>query len=463
MDNMETFDVIVIGGGPGGYVAAIRAGQLGLRCALVEKEALGGVCLNWGCIPTKALLRNAEVIHLLNQGETFGFRFENLEVDYGAAQRRSREIVARQAEGLDFLMRKNKIAVYAGTARLSNRTQVEIQPSGETLTARNIILATGARARILPGVAADGDKVITYREALALTEVPPSAIIIGAGPVGMEFATLWNRYGCRVTVVEMLPRVLPLEDEAISREAEAQFRQAGIEIKTGARVDALTASAEAVTVVVEEAGQRETMRADKVLAAIGFVPNSEDLGLEALGVETDRGQIVIDDRMRTTVPNVYAIGDVTGKLGLAHVASAQGLIAAEAIAGLEPPALDYARLPRCTYSAPEVASVGLTEAAASAAGYEVITATFPFRPNGKAQALGEPDGFVKLVAEAHYKEVLGVHLIGSHVTELIAGPAGMIGLETTAEELARTVHPHPTLSEVIMEAAQGVLGQGIHL
>ena len=455
---METFDVIVIGGGPGGYVAAIRAAQLGLQTALIEKEALGGVCLNWGCIPTKALLRNAEVIHLLSQGETFGFRFENLVVDYRAAQRRSREIVTRQTQGLDYLMRKNKIAVYTGTAGLNSRTQVEIQPSGRTLSAGNIILATGARVRLLPGVIADGEQIITYRQALALSEVPASAIIIGAGPIGMEFATLWHRYGCRVTVVEMLPRVLPLEDDDISREAEKQFQQAGIEIKTGARVEAVTVSAEGVKARIEQEDQAGTISADKVLIAIGFVPNSEDLGLEALGVATDRGAIVIDDRMRTTIPTLYAIGDVTGKLGLAHVASAQGLIAAETIAGLEPPMLNYAKLPRCTYSAPEVASVGLTEKEAAEAGYDVITSTFPFRPNGKALALDEPDGLVKLVAEARYKEVLGVHLVGAQVTELIAGPAGMIGLETTAEELAHTVHPHPSLSEVIMEAARGLLG-----
>lgn len=460
---MKPFDVVVIGGGPGGYVAAIRAGQLGFKTALVEKENLGGVCLNWGCIPTKALLRNAEVIHLLGEGKTFGFKFENLSIDYSIAHSRSRQIVKRQTKGVDFLMKKNKISVYQGTARLKSSTQIEIQPEGETITARNIIIATGARAGLIPGVDVDGEKIITYREALNLSQVPGSVVVAGSGPIGMEFATIWNRYGSEVTVVEMLPHVLPLEDEAISREAEKQFKRTGMAIKTNAKVEKITTTDEGVQVIVAQGDKLEEIPADKALIAVGFVPNSENLGLEGVNVVTKRGYITIDDQMRTNVSNIYAIGDVTGKLGLAHVASAQGIIAAEAIAGLETPVLDYVKIPRCTYAYPEVASVGLTEREAQEANYEVITAEFPFRPNGKALAMHDPSGFVKIVSETRYQEILGVHLIGGHVTELIAGPTGMIGLETTAEELARTIHPHPTMSEVIMEAARALVGHAIHL
>ncbi len=360
-------------------------------------------------------------------------------------------------------MQKNKITVYQGTAALKSNTQLEIQPSGETLTAQYIIMATGARARQIPGVTPDGEKIITYHEAVSLTEVPDSAIIAGSGPVGMEFATLWQRYGATVTVVEMLPFVLPFEDEDISREAEKQFERAGINIRTEARVEGIDTTDEGVEVTLAQGDKTEIISADKALVAIGFAPNSENLGLETVGVYTDQGYVEIDDQMRTNVPNIYAIGDVTGKLGLAHTASAQGIIAAEAIAGLHTPALDYVKIPRCTYSYPEVASVGLTEKQAREAGYDVITAKFPFQPNGKARAMHDIAGFVKIVSEARYKEILGVHLIGGHVTELIAGPTGMISLESTAEELARTVHPHPTMSEVIMEAAHILVGHAIHL
>ncbi len=461
---MSDYDVVVIGGGPGGYVAAIRASQLGLKTALVEKENLGGVCLNWGCIPTKSLLRNAEVIHTLSEGKTFGFSFENLKVDYGAAHKRSRQVAARQSKGVTFLMRKNKITVVNGTAKLTGATTIEVQPSGETLTAKHIILATGAKPRLIPGVAADGEKIITYRHALDLTDAPKSAVIVGAGPIGVEFATLWKRYGATVTVVEMLPRVLPLEDEDISKEAARQFKRAGLKIKTGARVDAITPTETGVEVTVSAGDAQETIAAEKVLVAIGFVPNTENLGLDAAGVKlTERGHIAVDDQMRTNVANIFAIGDVNGKMGLAHVASAQGIIAAEAIAGKETHALKYTDIPRCTYAYPEVASVGLTEAQAREQGFDVETAQFPFLPNGKALAMGENVGFVKIVANKKYKEILGVHLIGAHVTEMIAGPAGMLTVEATAEDISQTVHPHPTMSEVIMEAAHVLTGMPIHL
>jgi dihydrolipoamide dehydrogenase len=462
-EGMKEWDVVIIGGGPGGYVAAVRASQLGLKTALVEKESLGGVCLNWGCIPTKSLLRNAEVIHLLSQGRAFGFKFDNLSVDYSEAHRRSRSVVARQARRIHLLMKENNVTVYAGTARLKNDTEVEIEPSGETLGAKHIIVATGARPRELPGTPFDGHKVITYRNALELTEVPLSVAVIGAGPIGMEFATLWNRYGSRVTVVEWMPRVLPLEDEEISIEAERQFKRVGIKVKTNARVESGILTPGAVDLHVSTGEGKELLSVEKVLVAIGFDPSTEELGLETVGIATTRGYINVDEQMRTNVAGIYAIGDVTGKLGLAHVASAQGIVAAEAVAGKKTETLDYAKIPRCTYAYPEVASVGLTERQAREHGYEVITAQCPFVSNGKALAMNENFGFVKVVGEEKGKTILGVHLVGSHVTELVAGPAGMITLESTVEDLGRTVHPHPTMSEALMEAVHALLGRAVHL
>ncbi len=458
---MSNYDTIVIGGGPGGYVAAIKASQLGQKTAVVEKVHLGGICLNWGCIPTKALLRNAEVINLLKEGKTFGFSFDNLKVDYSAAQKRSRQVSQRLVKGVGFLMKKNNIDVLEGLGQLKSATQVEI--NGETHTAKNIIIATGARARSIPGVEIDGDKLLTYHQALELTETPASLIVIGAGAIGMEFAYVFHSYGAEVTVVEMLPRVLPLEDEEVGQEVAKQFGRSGIKIKTGTKVEKVETDSAGVTITVSQDGQSEILKATKALIAIGVAPNSENLGLEAVGVKTERGFIQVNEQMQTNVPGIYAIGDVTGKMPLAHVASAQGIIAAETIAGHHSRPLTYANMPRCTYCFPEVASVGLTEAQAQEKGYEVKVGKFPFQPNGKALGLNETVGFVKIVAESKYNEVLGVHMVGPHVTELLAGPTGMIGLETTLEELAHTVHPHPTLSEVVMEAAHAALGQAIHM
>ena len=460
---MHEFDVVIIGGGPGGYVAAVRASQLGLKTALIEKEHLGGVCLNWGCIPTKSLLRNAEVIHLLSKGRGFGFKFENLSFDYGEAHKRSRSVAARQTKRISILMKNHQVTVYAGFGRLVNDREVEVEPSGERLTARNIIVATGARPKPLPEYAFDGNKVINYRTALDLREIPQSAVIVGAGPIGMEFATLWSRYGSKITVVEMMPHVMPNEDQDISVEVERQFKRVGIEVRTGARVEAICQEEKGTSVTVVQGEKTENIPAQKVLVCIGFAPNSENLGLEEIGVKLTRGFVDIDERMASTVPGIYAIGDVTGKVGLAHAASAQGIVAAEAMAGRPTHALDYTKIPRCTYAYPEVAAVGLSEKQAREAGYEVVTVQSPFAANGKALAMDDNFGFAKIIAEAKDRKILGVHLVGAHVTELIAGPAGMIRLGSTAEELAQTVHPHPTLSEAIMEAARALAGHAIYV
>ena len=434
---MSDFDVVIIGGGPGGYVAAVRARQLGLKVALVEKENLGGVCLNWGCIPTKSLLRNAEVIHVLSKGKAFGFRFDNLSVDYAEAHKRSRSVATRQTKRIGILMKNHQVALYSGVGKLLSNREVEIEPSGERLTARNVLVATGAKPKPFPGYPFDGNRVINYRAALDLKEIPSAAVIIGAGPIGMEFATLWSRYGSKVTVAEMMPYVTPNEDQDIRVEVERQFRRVGIDVRTGARVEGISREESGATVTVVQGEKREPISAQKVLVSIGFAPNSENLGLEKIGVRVTRGYVDIDERMTTSVPNVYAIGDLTGKVGLAHGASAQGMVAAEAMAGRPTHALDYTKIPRCTYAYPEVAAVGLTESQAREAGYEVVTAQCPFAANGKALAMDDNYGFAKLVAEAKEKKILGVHLVGAHVTELIAGPAAMVRLGCTAEELAQ--------------------------
>lgn len=463
---MANYDVVIIGGGPGGYVAAIRARQLGLKTALVEREHLGGVCLNWGCVPTKALLHNAEVIRLLDQGRTYGFHFDkdSLVVDYATAHKRSRQVSGRLVKGVQFLMKKNEVEVFEATGRLKSATEISLS-TGETLSTRYVILATGARARSIPGVEIDGEALISARHALELTEVPSSIAVVGAGAIGVEFAHVWRTYGAEVTLLEMLPSVLPLEDIEVGTEMEKALGKQGIKVHTGTRVEKMEAADDGtvLNLTVSKDGQTQAIPAEKVLMAIGVQPNSEELGLETVGVETNRGWITVDETMRTNISTVYAIGDVTGKMPLAHVASAQAVVAVEAIAGLEPEALVYANIPRCTYASPEVASVGLTEAQAREEGYDVKTGQFPFRANGKALAVNDYEGFVKIVSDAQYDQILGVHMIGPHVTDLISEAAGMIRLETTTEELARTVHPHPTLSEVVMEAAHATLGHAIHI
>jgi len=467
---MTTYDVAVIGGGPGGYVAAIRAVQLGLKTALVEKEHLGGVCLNWGCIPSKALLRNAEIANLLTRGKEFGFSFENLKLDYSIAHKRSRDVSIGRVKGVQFLMKKNKIDVYQGIGTLKDATHVEITAvdnlplvSGNAFTgvieSKNIIVATGARARSIPGVEIDGQSIITYRHALEITQPPKSIAIIGAGPIGLEFGYVFRAYGSEVTLIEMLPNVAPLEDEEISAELAKQLKKLGIKVLTGTKVESLVKTADGIEVVA--GGQ--TIKGDKALIAIGFAPNTDNIGLETAGVKTERGAIVVDGHYRTNVPNIFAIGDVNAKLMLAHVGSAQGIVAAETIAGVETVELDYDAMPRCYYCHPQIASMGITEKQAKERGLEVKVGKFNFLPNGKAQGLGETYGFVKVIADAKYGEILGVHMIGPEVTELLPEWVLARNNELTPHEVARSVHAHPTLSEVLMEAAHAVEGQSIHM
>ncbi len=465
---MTTYDVTVIGGGPGGYVAAIRAAQLGLKTAVVEKEHMGGVCLNWGCIPSKALLRNAEIANLLTRGKEFGFSFENLKLDYAVAHQRSREVSGRLVKGVQFLMKKNKIDVYQGVGQLKDATHVEIAAvenapsvSGNAFTgvieSKNIILATGARARSIPGVEIDGQTIITYRRALEITQPPKSIVIIGAGPIGLEFGYVFRSYGTEVTIIEMLPYAAPLEDEEVSKELERHLKKLGIRLLTHTKVEALAKTGDGVE--VKAGGQ--TIQAAQALMAIGFAPNTEGIGLEAVGVKTERGAIVADSRFRTNVPNIYAIGDVNAKLMLAHVGSAQGIVAAETIAGVETVDLDYDAMPRCYYCQPQIAALGITEKQAKERGLEYKVGRFNFQPNGKALSLGEGHGFVKIIADAKYGEILGVHMIGPEVTELLPEWVLARNYELTSHEVARSVHAHPTLSEVLMEAAEAVEGRSI--
>lgn len=460
-------DVVIIGGGPGGYVAAIRAAQLGMNVVVVEKEHLGGVCVNWGCIPTKALLRNAEVVGLLGEGKTFGFKLEGFQADYGMAVKRSRKVSDRLARGVAALMRGNGVQVVEGTGCISGpgRVEVAVEGGGEVdLEAGAIIVASGARARSIPGVEVDGERIITARHALEMEELPASVLIVGAGPIGMEFAHLWATYGAQVTMVEMLPRLLPLEDEEVSQELERAYKRRKIRILTSSRVVGVESTEGSLRVEVQGEGQEtEHLDTDRVLVAIGVRPNSENLGLDAVGVDVERGWIRVDERMRTTANGIWAIGDVTGKVPLAHVASAQGIVAVEDIAGLDPTPLDYGAMPGCTYCQPQTASFGLTEEEARQRGTAIRVGKFPFRANGKALALGDYDGFAKLVVEEESGLLLGAHLVGPEVTELLpelvlARSAGLV-----PQRIAGSVHAHPTLSEVLMEAAHAVFGKPIHM
>ena len=457
------FDLIIIGGGPGGYVAAIRAAQLGQRVALVERDNLGGICLNWGCIPTKALLKNASVVETINHANDFGVQVEKFSADFGKAIDRSRVVSNRLVRGVEFLMKKNKIEVVKSEAVLTARDRVEVKPDGRVLTAKNIIVATGARPVSIPGLPIDGKSVITSREALELRELPSPIVIVGAGPIGMEFAYIYRAYGAEVTIVEMLPHLLPREDTEVSIEIEKAVKKLGINFRINTKVESAEKIGEKVRLKVSSDGKVEEIDAQKVLVAISVRPNSENLGLEALGAQMTRGAIDVNDQMQTNVPGIYAIGDVTMKLPLAHVASHQGIIAAEAIAGKEPRALNLNNVPRCTYCAPQVASLGLTEAQAKEQGYDVRVGKFPFRANGKALSINEYEGFVKLVVDKKYGEILGAHLVGPEVTDLTGELSLAKSMELTPMELAHAVHAHPTLTEAIAEAALDSMGMAIHI
>ncbi|WP_099023676.1 dihydrolipoyl dehydrogenase [Mycolicibacterium palauense] len=463
---MTHYDVVVVGAGPGGYVAAIRAAQLGLKTAIVEPKYWGGVCLNVGCIPSKALLRNAELAHLFNkEAKTFGISGEAT-FDYGAAFDRSRKVADGRVAGVHFLMKKNKITEIHGYGKFTDAhtLSVDLNEGGtETLTFDNAIIATGSSTRLVPGTSLS-ENVVTYEKQILSRELPGSIIIAGAGAIGMEFAYVMKNYGVDVTIVEFLPRALPNEDAEVSKEIEKQYKKLGVKILTGTKVESIDDDGSTVTVTVSKDGKSDTLKADKVLQAIGFSPNVEGYGLDAAGVQlTDRKAIGIDDYMRTSVGHIYAIGDVTGKLMLAHVAEAMGVVASETIAGAETLALgDYRMLPRATFCQPQVASFGLTEQQARDEGYDVKVAKFPFTANGKAHGLGDPTGFVKLVADAKYGELLGGHLIGPDVSELLPELTLAQKWDLTANELARNVHTHPTLSEALQECFHGLTGHMIN-
>jgi dihydrolipoamide dehydrogenase len=466
--NHNAYDVVILGAGPAGYVCAIRAAQLGLKTAIVDKQWLGGVCLNVGCIPSKSLLKSAEVAHLLRKrGKEFGFSFDNLTLDYSAAVKRSRQISERLTKGVAFLMRKNKIDVFMGTAKVAARDTVTVTDKEGKITelkTKHVVLATGAGVAIPAGWKIDGEHVVTYQESILQEKLPKSAIIIGAGAIGVEFATIWHSYGAEVTIVEMLPHLLPLEDEEVSAELEKAFQKAGIKFLTGHKVQSIETADNGARVKVAGEKGEQTIEAEQALVAIGFRPNVQGLGLEELGVKlSQRGAIEIDDKMATNVAGIWAIGDVTAKLMLAHVGSAQGIVCAENIAGVETLTLDYEMMPRATYCQPQVASFGLTEKQAKERGYEVKVGRFPFQANGKALGLGEGSGWVKIITEVKYGEILGAHLIGPEVTELLPELTLAQMLELTPAEISRNVHAHPTLSEALMEAAHVAEGQGIHV
>ena len=465
---MAEYDVVVVGAGPGGYVCAIRAAQLGLKTAIIEKQWLGGVCLNVGCIPSKALLKNAEVAHTLRErGKELGFSFDNLKLDYSAAVARSRQVSDRHVKGVAFLMNKNKIDVIMGAAKFTGRntvTVVDKDGKAQEVKSKNFVVATGSRSAVIPGVKIDGERVLTYLEAIMQTKLPASVVIIGAGAIGVEFATVWNAYGVDVTMVEMLPRIVPLEDEEVSAELAKAFRRRGIKTMAGTRVQSVEVGEKGVTVKVSGPEGDVTLQAEQALVATGFKPNSADLGLEAIGVTVSpRGFIEIDERMATNVPGIWAIGDVTGKFLLAHVASTQGIICSENIAGVETTTVDYVMVPRATFCQPQIASFGLTEAQAKEKGYTLKVGRFPFTASGKATGIGETAGFIKIITDAKYGEILGAHMIGPEVSELLPELTLAQRNELTSIEIARNIHVHPTLSEVIMEAAHAVEGQTINL
>ncbi|MBS1613915.1 MAG: dihydrolipoyl dehydrogenase [Bacteroidetes bacterium] len=461
------YDLIVIGSGPGGYVAAIRASQLGLKTAVVERESLGGICLNWGCIPTKALLKSAQVFEYINHAGDYGITVGAPKADFGGVVKRSRGVAEGMSKGVQFLMKKNKIDVIMGTGKLKKGGKVEVKDAAGKATeyaAKHIILATGARSKELPNVKQDGKKIIGYREAMSLPTQPASMVVMGSGAIGMEFAYFYSTLGTKVTVVEFLDNILPREDKDVSKEMEKIFKKKGLNILTGTAVESVdTKGAKCVVNAKGKDGKVEKIECDIVLSAVGVTTNLENLGLEEVGVKTDKGLVVVDDYYKTNVAGVYAIGDIVKGPALAHVASAEGITCVEKIAGHHPEPINYDNIPSCTYTWPEVASVGLTEEQAKEKGYTVKVGKFPFSASGKASAAGAKDGFVKVIFDAKYGEWLGCHMVGANVTEMIAEAVVARKLETTGHEIIKSVHPHPTMSEAIMEAAAAAYGEVIHL
>ncbi len=463
---MNEYDILILGSGPGGYVAAIRAAQLGFKTAVIEKENLGGVCLNWGCIPTKALLKSAQVLDYLNHAQEYGLKAEKVDKDFGAVIKRSRTVAEGMSKGVQFLMKKNKIDVLEGFGTLKPGKKVEVKSAdGKTTaySAKHIIIATGARSRELPAVPQDGKKIIGYREAMNLPNQPAKLIVVGSGAIGVEFAYFYNAMGVEVTIIEYMPAIVPIEDEDISKQLERSFKKAGIKIMTSSEVIRTDTSGKGVKATVKTNKGEEIIEADILLSAVGIKTNIEGIGLEEVGIVVEKDKIMVNDYCQTSVPGYYAIGDVTKGQALAHVASAEGILCVEKIAGLHVNPLDYGNIPGCTYCMPEIASVGLTEKQAREKGYDLKVGKFPFSASGKAKAAGHPDGFVKVIFDAKYGEWLGCHIIGAGVTDMIAEAVVARKLETTGHEILKSVHPHPTMSEAVMEAVADAYGEVIHL
>lgn len=463
---MTNFDLIVIGSGPGGYVTAIRASQLGMKVAIVEKESLGGICLNWGCIPTKALLKSAQVFQYVKHAADYGIKIEKAEADFGAVIKRSRGVADGMSKGVNFLMKKNKIEVIMGTGKVMPGKKVQVTAADGAVSiieAKNIIIATGARARALPNIPIDDVKVIGYRKAMVLDKQPKSMVVIGSGAIGVEFAYVYAAMGTKVTIVEFMPNIVPVEDEDISKELAKQYKKLGVDIYTNSAVESVDTSGKGCKVSVKTPEGNISIDCDIVLSAAGVVSNIEGIGLEDVGIMTDKGKIVVDKYYQTNIPGYYAIGDCSPGQALAHVASAEGIICVEKIAGQHVEPLDYNNIPGCTYCSPEIASVGYTEKKAIEAGYEIKVGKFPFTASGKANASGHNEGFVKVIFDAKYGEWLGAHMIGANVTEMIAEVVAARKLETTGHEIIKSVHPHPTMSEAVMEAAAAAYGEVIHI
>jgi dihydrolipoamide dehydrogenase len=459
------YDIIIIGSGPGGYVTAIRASQLGFKVAVVEKENLGGICLNWGCIPTKALLKSAQVYDYLKHVDQYGLKAEAIDKDFDAVIKRSRDVADGMSKGVQFLMKKNKIDIINGFGKVAPNKKVIVENDGKTTTyeAKNIIIATGARSRVLPNIPQDGKKIIGYREAMTLPKQPKSMLVVGSGAIGVEFAHFYNSMGTKVTIIEFMPRVVPVEDEDISKQFERSLKKSGIKVMTNSSVESVDTSGEGVIATVKTKKGEITLEAEIMLSAVGIKTNIENIGLEDVGIVTDRDKILVNNYYQTNIPGYYAIGDVVPGPALAHVASAEGITCVEKLAGIDTEPVDYGNVPGCTYATPEIASVGLTETQAKEKGFEIRVGKFPFSASGKAKAAGTPDGFVKVIFDKKYGEWLGCHMIGAGVTDMIAEAVVARKLETTGHEILKSIHPHPTMSEAVMEAVAAAYDEVIHL